>query len=280
MISKHVRGLRISSMRAPIIPLFAVVMALLSTALPCWCLPTLENSETASATVPGDNIVVSITTNPIVISKTVDGSVTVYKDKADTTIDTLVDVTATPSSGDAATSVTSGGTTSFSFNTYAGGTFTVTGTSKRASSSTASRTVIMPAAESTIWVAFEYQTIGQWNAQVQPTSVDFSGIGIIEQDGGNGNDTCWFEGSQFAKQLTISHGTWAVGPSNNYGPDLVGWPSATDPSGNDLVDYYQAHAILPCGFVHNQQVGVAIFGPPGAHAIPIYQTIYSTITNQ
>ncbi len=63
----------------------------------------------------------------------------------------------------------------------------------------------------------------------------------MEQDpGGGGPDTCWFEGSAYAKFEAITGGTWNVDNTNVWGDDFVGWFGVA-------VTYYRDQGRAPCG---------------------------------
>jgi len=94
-------------------------------------------------------------------------------------------------------------------------------------------------------------TVGDWTQSLMPSTINFGGRTVTEQDpGGGGPDTCWFSGSNVAQTTSISGGSWTVDGSNHWGaddPDGVGWPP-------DAVTYYRDEGREPCGTTFPQQM--------------------------
>lgn len=83
----------------------------------------------------------------------------------------------------------------------------------------------------------------------------FSGQSVQESNAAPAVDTCWFQGSSFAKVTGVSGGTWTVSGGNTWGYDGVGWIP-------DSVPYYRTNAPkhgigIPCGFTMYQQMQIS-----------------------
>lgn len=98
------------------------------------------------------------------------------------------------------------------------------------------------------WADFEGNpTLHRWNQTLQPTTINFIGRVVTEQDAGGGSDQCHFTGSAFAPATSITGGSWTVEPGNFWGSDYVGWvPSA--------VTYYRQQGRAPCGTSFRQRM--------------------------
>ena len=81
-------------------------------------------------------------------------------------------------------------------------------------------------------------TVSQFDAQLEPTSIDFSTLGVYESPLSGATDSCWFQES--INPAAISGGVWPVGTNNWWGPDNVGWPS-------NVVTFYRNEGRAPCG---------------------------------
>jgi hypothetical protein len=117
----------------------------------------------------------------------------------------------------------------------------------------------LPTGETTAgvgWNATEWGA-GAWNQTLQPTSFNFGGRNVTEQDpGGGGPDSCWFSGSSYDPFISIGAPpsfdpsyTWLVTPDNVWGTDWVGYIAAA-------ITYYQADPLesLPCSTSFPQQM--------------------------
>jgi hypothetical protein len=94
-------------------------------------------------------------------------------------------------------------------------------------------------------------TVGKWNQTLLPTTTNFVGREVIEQDpGGGGPDNCWFQGSIIPKFTTISGGDWPVTTGNAWGPDFIGFPS-------DAVTYYRNEGRDPCSATIPQRMVIS-----------------------
>ena len=113
-----------------------------------------------------------------------------------------------------------------------------------------------PTEENTSWDRF-YETYGLWNATLLPSSLDYDGQLVQEQNGnpseeGSGMDTCWFAQSMYAPFDQITGGEWPVAQGNpdpvghnQYGQDMVGYTPAA-------VAYYRSKGRAPCGTTFQQ----------------------------
>ncbi len=121
------------------------------------------------------------------------------------------------------------------------------------------KAVVIPTGETTAsngWGAGGSVTIHRWQMTLTPGGTNFTGRSVTEQDaGGGGPDTCWFEGSTYAKWTAITGGTWAVGANNVWGDDFVGWFSAA-------VTYYRAQGRAPCQTTFPQDMHINGEGSP------------------
>jgi len=89
---------------------------------------------------------------------------------------------------------------------------------------------------------------GLWNQTLAPSTKNFSGRTVTEQDpGGGGPDTCWFSGSTFAAFTAITGGSWTVASGNTYGPDNVGYSDGA-------ITYYRAQQRAPCSTTFSQRM--------------------------
>ena len=127
------------------------------------------------------------------------------------------------------------------------------------------RVCVVPTGETNAWVGWgaagNNTSVGRWNGNLTPANVNFNGRTVTERDpGGGGPDTCWFNGSNFAKFEAITGGTWAVGAANLWGEDNVGWFGTA-------VTYYRGQNRVPCGTTFPQRM--VIDCPAGEQA---YQT--------
>ena len=94
-----------------------------------------------------------------------------------------------------------------------------------------------------------------WNMILEPTTANFAGRTVTEQDPGGGTDSCWFagsaqdpnSGSKIPPQTHISGGHWTVNAQNGWGDDAVGW-------GDKAIDYYRKEGKAPCGFKWPQRM--------------------------
>ncbi len=77
-----------------------------------------------------------------------------------------------------------------------------------------------------------YPTLYKWRQVLTPTSINFGGRSVREQDAGGGTDTCHFQDSAIGESNKVSGGSWRVGSSNQWGDDFVGW-------NQDAVNYYR-----------------------------------------
>jgi len=99
----------------------------------------------------------------------------------------------------------------------------------------------VPTGETTASHLWDDGGVHRWTQTLTPANINFGGRTVMEQDpGGGGPDTCWFDGSMFAKFEAITGGTWDVDTSNVWGDDFVGWFGAA-------VTYYRNQGRAPCG---------------------------------
>ena len=112
-----------------------------------------------------------------------------------------------------------------------------------------------PTDETTEVLGWYDDTFSQFKAQLTPTSIDFSGIKVVERDPGGANDGCWFQGAPFGKATGVTGGTWDVGADNWWQKDTVGiaWFA--------VLWYQDNHPNLPCVVTIPQKMDVVI---PGA----------------
>jgi hypothetical protein len=98
------------------------------------------------------------------------------------------------------------------------------------------------------WDTGDFATAANWRQQLQPTSLNFSGCTVTEEDPGGGKDECWFKGS--AKEpATLSGLHKFVHPGNFWGDDRVGWSV-------DAVKYYRDQGKAPCSFYIPQSMKI------------------------
>jgi hypothetical protein len=111
-----------------------------------------------------------------------------------------------------------------------------------------------PTAESTSPVGWNstYSSLHDWTQTLSPSSTNFTGRVVTEQDpGGGGPDTCHFTGSIFSTFTTIAGGTdWTVTSGNHWGADSVGWIP-------DAVIYYRGEGRAPCGTTFPQRMVIS-----------------------
>ena len=121
---------------------------------------------------------------------------------------------------------------------------------------------IEPQTENTTVIGASDFTFTAFDQTVSDSAGDvFDDLSIQEGVAAPGADTCWFSGSEFAPQTSVTGGQpWTVaagvdaGESNHWGDDIVGWNS-------DVVDYYRTqdpgHGVgIPCGFTFYQQLQI------------------------
>jgi hypothetical protein len=83
-------------------------------------------------------------------------------------------------------------------------------------------------------------TMLDWNQQLLPKEINFTGCEVEEVDPGGGVDSCCTGG--MSCHTSITHGNWTVGENNTYGPDTVGII-------RPLVQRYQGMPDrVPCGY--------------------------------
>lgn len=91
-------------------------------------------------------------------------------------------------------------------------------------------------------------TIGKWTQTLLPSTTNFVGRTVTEQDpGGGGPDNCWFSGSIVPKATSISGGSWTVTSGNVWGIDFIGFPPAA-------VTYYRDRGRDPCSVTIPQRM--------------------------
>ncbi|MGD9691315.1 MAG: hypothetical protein AB7G17_00565 [Phycisphaerales bacterium] len=121
------------------------------------------------------------------------------------------------------------------------------------------KAVVIPTGETTAsngWGAGGSTTVHRWQMTLTPGTTNFQGRSVTEQDaGGGGPDTCWFNGSTYARWTAITGGTWVVGANNVWGDDFVGWFSAA-------VTYYRAQGRAPCQTTFPQDMHINGEGSP------------------
>lgn len=99
--------------------------------------------------------------------------------------------------------------------------------------------------ESNGWDGGGYgDSVHRWVQTLTPSDGNYGGRIITEQDGGGGNDTCHFSGSQIDRVDRVTGGTWLV-VGNRWGVDRVGWRPVA-------VEYYRNQGAAPCDFTLNQ----------------------------
>ena len=97
-------------------------------------------------------------------------------------------------------------------------------------------------------------TIGRWTQTLAPSTTNFSGRQVTEEDpGGGGPDNCWFSGSAVSKITAITGGTWTVTSSNTWGFDFVGLSG-------DVVTYYRGQGRDPCSVTVPQRMVINCLG--------------------
>lgn len=90
-------------------------------------------------------------------------------------------------------------------------------------------------------------TVHKWNVTLTPSNISFAGRGVQEQTPSPGSDTCWFQGSQFDPNTSLTGSTWTVQFTNFFGPDYIGWVE-------DAVPYYRFVGRAPCAATLPQQM--------------------------
>ena len=98
---------------------------------------------------------------------------------------------------------------------------------------------IIPSGEYSTWIDWEFSTKGKWGGTLGPLAIDFEGRTVKEEDGGQGEDQCWFTGSKYPKVDSLTGGSWPVEAGNYYKADQVG-------QGSTRVTYYRSHNRAPC----------------------------------
>jgi len=131
----------------------------------------------------------------------------------------------------------------------------------------------IPSGESTAfnawWKAHPFDmpgtdTIGGWKQTLLPSSVNFGGRTVQEQDGNTvsnpGTDSCWRVQDR-ALGLTpatqITGGEWAIYEDNSWGDDLVGWVASA-------VNYYRQQGRVPCSSSVTQNMAISCNDIDGA----------------
>lgn len=105
------------------------------------------------------------------------------------------------------------------------------------------------------WAAPEgLPTVGRWTQTLAPSTTNFSGRQVTEEDpGGGGPDNCWFSGSAVSKITAITGGTWTVTPANTWGFDYVGLTAT-------VVTYYRGQGRDPCSVTVPQRMVISCLG--------------------
>jgi hypothetical protein len=104
-------------------------------------------------------------------------------------------------------------------------------------------------------------TLAVYQQVLVPDTVGFGGRSVHEwtDPPGGGYDSCWFLGSPYDQQTSVSNSTWTVAGDNSWFPDAVGWTP-------DPIQYYrsQGRAIPDCGFQIPQTMGISCGSPPSS----------------
>jgi hypothetical protein len=85
-----------------------------------------------------------------------------------------------------------------------------------------------------------------WIATLQPTTFNYAGRVVGEDNPGGATDTCWFQGSNRDYQNDVTGTNGNVNLSNQYG-DLVGWNA-------DAITYYRGQNRAPCSMTTVQRI--------------------------
>ena len=97
-------------------------------------------------------------------------------------------------------------------------------------------------------------TVGRWTQTLAPSTTNFSGRQVTEEDpGGGGPDNCWFSGSAVSQITAITGGTWTVTSTNTWGFDFVGLTGA-------VVIYYRGQGRDPCSVTVPQRMVISCLG--------------------
>lgn len=114
---------------------------------------------------------------------------------------------------------------------------------------TLSKPCDVPTGESTASAGWDIAipTRHRWRATLSPSTINFDGRTIGEDNPGGATDTCWFSGSLIPYQNDVTGSTGTV-VSNQY-DDLVGWHP-------DAVTYYRGQGRAPCGMSTVQRVSI------------------------
>lgn len=108
---------------------------------------------------------------------------------------------------------------------------------------------VIPSGENTSWIGWDSpSTFGKWRGTLTPSNVDFSGRTVKEQDGAQGDDTCWWPQSQYPKQLSLTPGEdWVVHADNHWQADSIGWSPV-------CIIYYRNQGRAPCEVTRLQKM--------------------------
>lgn len=110
----------------------------------------------------------------------------------------------------------------------------------------------IPTGETTSFTGWN-GTLANYSQTLTPPNpeVNFYGRKIAEQDpGGGGPDTCWFVGSDIAKQEAVTNPpglVWYVDANNVWQSDSVGWSPVA-------VNYYRSQGSAPCQTQFSQRM--------------------------
>ena len=109
----------------------------------------------------------------------------------------------------------------------------------------------IPDGEATLAHGWADYTLYDFEQILLPATANFKGRAVTEQDpGGDGPDTCWFQGSAIGKQEAISGGSWKVKADNKWGYDTVGWS-------DKAVSYYRDKGRAPCQTTFRQRMVIS-----------------------
>ena len=98
---------------------------------------------------------------------------------------------------------------------------------------------------------------------IRRCTAELGGRSVTEQ-GGGGNDTCWFPGSILPKSESVAGTNWPVNGDNTWGPDYVGWLY-------EWVLIYRSWGRAPCDTTLTQHM---VINCPGCSSDP-----YGYVTN-
>lgn len=126
--------------------------------------------------------------------------------------------------------------------------------------------VVKPTGERNVSAGWFPDTIHHWDTQLEPLDVDFNGIQVVERDLGNGDDSCWFEGSAYPRLDRLNGDTFAVGLDNRY----------IDKNGvtAEVIEYYRNVGRAPCTIRIHQAMDVVV---PGGNNVN-YSTTWISYT--